>query len=105
MSVTADRIEALRRAAEALEHAAGTPTERDLVRTLVERLPHCSCCAPALWRSVRGGHSCDACAGPGAVLSRGLAELPHAPALRALLARMTMWTPAEQVAANDGGAT
>lgn len=101
----ADRIEALREAAEALERASGLPTERELVVTLVDALPSCVCGKPATWRASGGGHICDVCWGPDprAHKMRGVAELSYAASLRALLARMATW-PAADAVANDGGA-
>lgn len=100
-----DRIEALREAAEALERASGSPTERELVTALVVGLPSCVCGKPAMWKDSRGGRLCDVCWGPDprAHKMRGLTELSYAAALRALLARMATW-PAADAVANDGGA-
>lgn len=82
-------------------------TERDLVRGLVDALPRCEMCGtPALLVVEEiGGHArrCDAHpVGRGALAVR-MVDATYAPTLRALLARMATWTPAEQVAANDGG--
>lgn len=105
--VTAEQIDALHAAVEALERAAGLPTERELVLALVEDLPKCSICgAVATHYAWWSGHvgRCDAHRTGSACF-----DVDYAPALRALLARMATWPTADAavpvVAANDGGST